>query len=320
MPTDPVRSILDRDLARANVKGVADAAASLLEETVNRATGFFATVADTSRYRMGENESLAPYFVYLHTIEMADGVQELASQGCDRPIVLLVRSQSESLMSLQYMLEDESLWVRRSLSWTYCQYWRQRQMYRSLNPETQEGKQASRDFEADAAIDSFSVDSKVAAAAAANLDQFLDRDQFCEIAEEFQRVKARRRGAFPWYVMFHGPRNLEELARHLERPAVYRYFYRSLSATAHAQDPQALLRHLTGQASTPFVLRSDVEQLGSLSQHSARMLVDATRLLLQRFRPAEMENLSRWYASEFVPRRDRLAELNARAIEGLLKR
>ncbi len=305
MKTDPVLWVLNRDLARVNAKPISDVSSSLLSEVVNFATTAFAIVATTSRG--AENEDLAPFYLYLHTIEMADAAQLLAKEACATAIVPLARSSFEAHLALQYILERSELFSQRSLAWTYVSYRTRRDTYHSLDPEHERGKQARADFENDAVLEPFAIPPEQVRAAAANLDRLLSASQFAEIAAEWESCRRTlKKSSLSWHQLFGGPGNLEDLARHLNRAAEYRFLYRQMSTIAHARDPSRLVRHIAGKAELPTLLRAESNELRNISSIMARTLIATTHLLLNHFRHGEVENFKKWYEAKCKPSFDSL--------------
>ena len=100
MTTEPLKTLLDRELSKADAKEVISIASPLLQELVNYSTNAFARCATSTTGK--ENEDLATLLLYLHIIEMIDGVEVLLSQSCAIPAIPLVRSSFEALIRDNY--------------------------------------------------------------------------------------------------------------------------------------------------------------------------------------------------------------------------
>src|SRR5689334_11860614 len=119
MPTEEFRPLLDREEAINRAKPLIDAAAPLLTELVNHASLAFRRCSVASDNVGGENEDLAPFILYRHTIELIDGIDVLVRSSCVDASVPVLRAALEASLSLDYIMRAD--YVRRSLSWT-CAY------------------------------------------------------------------------------------------------------------------------------------------------------------------------------------------------------
>ena len=78
MRTEPLASLLDRDLSIALARERINLASRVMKEAVNYSTNAFARCADSAKGE--EDEDVAALSLYLHVIEMADGADVLISQ------------------------------------------------------------------------------------------------------------------------------------------------------------------------------------------------------------------------------------------------
>ena len=83
MPTEQLKSLLDRDLSIAFAWDRIDPSSRVVKEIVNFSTNAFARCAQSAKG--DENEDTAALALYLHIIEMADGAEVLISQCCAVP-------------------------------------------------------------------------------------------------------------------------------------------------------------------------------------------------------------------------------------------
>ncbi len=140
MPTESLETILYRDLSKVASKDLIEVCSGLLRELVNHATNAYQRCADSSKEE--ENVDLAVLTLYLHIIEVIDGVEVLISQACATPAIPLVRSAFEALLALEYILERN--YVKRSLSWLAIYAHNRIRSYELLEPATERGKQFQR--------------------------------------------------------------------------------------------------------------------------------------------------------------------------------
>lgn len=293
MPTQPLESILYRDLAKAKAQGLIEIASPLLCELVNYGTNALVRCATSTT---GEkNEDLAVLSLYRHILEMTDGVKILVSDACAVPAIPLVRSTFEALLSIEYIIETEADYVRRSLSWLVAYVYDQLKVYESLDASTERGERFQEALNEDSSVQDIEMPPQALVQERIDrLQNLLSEPQFEEIVEEYESLRSPKR----WYRLFGGPSNRRELAHHLDKSAIYDFLYRRWSSVSHAHD------------FSPFILRTgdgegvirpirDPAELKNVANFSATFMLTATRKLIGKFRPGE--DLRRWYEDEVRP-------------------
>lgn len=292
MPTKPLETILYRELSQVAAKDIIEIASPLLQELVNYSTRAFARCVTSTSGK--ENEDLAVLSLYLHIIEMTDGIEVLVARSCPVPAIPLVRSSFEALLSIEYILEAD--YVRRSLSWL-ADYFRKRlASYKSLDPSTTGGKPFKKTLSKDKVARNVTLpDSTEVQKAIANLQHLMARPQFQPIEAEFNKCKSKDKKRPNWHRLFGGPSNLQQLAERLERHAQYEVLYRKWSTISHAHDFSQLITRTTEGEAAIKGLR-DPSQIKDVTIFAASFILNATRLVLGEFRPGE--DISRWYKRE----------------------
>jgi len=218
MTTKPLETILYRELSKVEAKDIIEIASPLLQELVNYSTNAYARCATSTSG--SEDEDAAILTLYLHIIEMTDGVEVLVSQSCPVPAIPLVRSSFEALLSIKYILEAD--YVRRSLSWL-VDYAHKRLTfyYEFMDPSTNRGKAFQKALRAHEYEEmqnlplppQIEVQQRIA-----NLQDFLAKPHIQPVEAEFQNFKRQYKRRPNWYELFGGPgRSLYELARYLKR-------------------------------------------------------------------------------------------------------
>ena len=109
MPTGPLKGILDLDWVEdARKREPVRSASLLLREVLNYASNVFGRCDHSSG--TGDGPIL---LLYLHMIQMIDGVEVLLSQCCVDAAIPLLRSSFECLLAMDYILEDPDQYERR---------------------------------------------------------------------------------------------------------------------------------------------------------------------------------------------------------------
>jgi hypothetical protein len=294
MPTEPLESILYRDLTIAQARPVIDVAVPLLEELVN--FGTHALVRCATSAQGGEDEDVAAMSLYRHIIEMTDGVAVLLSHSCAYASIPLVRSAFEALISIDYIIESDATYVTRSLSWL-AGYMHQRiQMYELLDPATTRGQGFQHAMSTDDYVQSIPLPEKADIdAAIANLRGLLAMPQFSAIDNDLNALQGRRH----WYRLYGGPNDLRELAHCVGKSALYDFMYRYWSRVSHAEDFGAFLAKAADGQGTIGPIR-DPNEMKNSANFAATVFLSATIAMIRKFRPGE--DIRRWYEREVRPR------------------
>jgi Family of unknown function (DUF5677) len=308
MPTEPAKSILDREGAIARAHESIDQSCLLLREIVNFATVAFTQIAESPVYQgSAENEETAQLILYLHMIEMADGTEVLLSQSCVAPAEPLVRSLFEAYLSIMYILADQAHLAQRSLAWQVGYVHDQIRALERLDPNTTSGATFKQTF-ANSQYGPLTPGGSLPDIQS-SLDDYrglLAQPQFAPIEAEWQRLSqkniSQKNKRIPkWYSLFGGPADLRMLARRLDHEPDYDLLYGNMSTTVHPEDMSR------------FVMLPDDGPGGWVRPlrdpaHMKVLVVTTTGYMLSVLRPLYLRYfpnpalLDAWYQKEVMPR------------------
>ena len=301
MPSKPLHSVLYRELMIAKAQDVLSIATPLFQELVNY--GSMALIRCATSPKGEENEDLAPLSLYRHILEMIDSYEVLISNSCAAPTIPILRSCFEALLSLEYILESDKNYSVRSLCWLAGYVNKRINMYESMLPSTQRGKEFASYVRKDKSIiDLPNPPIKGVKKAISNLEKLLSRKQFSKIQAEYETLGK----SVNWYQLFGGPKNIQSLAYHLERHVQYEFLYRQWSSFAHAHDfSEFLAVSSTGDAGIQGI--RNPELIVRVSRFAGTFMIDATRMMIKKFRPGE--DFSRYYLKEIQEPYNKLSSL-----------
>ncbi len=287
----PNEKILYRELSKVEAKEAIEIASPKLQELVNYSTYAFLRCAEFAKNK--ENEDLAVLVLYLHIIEMTDGIEALISESCINPAIPLVRSSFEALLSIEYIIEDN--YEYRALSWL-AEIARNRMDYlEDFDSETQKGKEFLKMKKNDKNLFNITLPEKeIIKKMKIDPQKLLDSQKYKQIVAEFKRCKKEDKRKPQWYRLFNEGgklKNLKDLAYHLQKPVQYEKLYREWSKITHPLDLNRFFsRNKSGdifiqRLRNPFLI-SDI------ANFTAIIILDATEKLLEKFRPGEnIDNL-----------------------------
>lgn len=295
MPTKPLDSILYRELSKVEAKEIIDIASPLLQELVNYATRALVRCATSIPGKVDKTDQhIAILTLYRHIIEMTDGIEVLISQSCATPAIPLLRSSFEALLSMEYILEKDAEYIRRSFAWLIGWAHKSSDMYERLDPSTLKGQEFKRLCDQDETLSSVKMppSSKVQKAIE-HLQSIISKPHLKDVENEYSSYKKAR----DWYRLFGGPSDLRALAVHLRRGAHYEFLYPQWSTTAHAQDLLPVAP--TGEGRVPIgKLRNPKDlEMKKVANFASTFIIKATRLILGKLREGE-PNFDKWYIRE----------------------
>lgn len=292
MPTEAVETILSRDFSRVAAEQKIAAATPLLTELVNEGTRVFKRSEASSSGDFADTPLL---MLYLHMLEMVDGIQVLVAESCVAPAIPLVRSAYEACLSIEYILESDS--EQRALSWLAAHALSGVEINERFDVTTAVGKAYQAVCAADETTSRIDF-AKLAPLAAAKLAAYrslLDRAELASILTERNRPKRK----YPkWFSLFGGPSNLRELARNLKSEGQYLTLYGQWSRVSHAEDYARFDRRDASADPTVRLIR-DSSQMIEIAWFAASFMLRATRLVLGKFRPSE--SMAAWYLRDVKP-------------------
>ncbi|MCP4580717.1 MAG: hypothetical protein GY839_03820 [candidate division Zixibacteria bacterium] len=305
MPTKALNTILDRNFAIADAKEIINTASPAIKEIVNYSTNTFARCEKSSKAQ--DDEDLAILILFLHTIEMADAIEELVLKSCCNAIVPLLRSIFEALLSVEYILEDD--YRQRALCWNYNYIMNRISMYKLLNKNTTEGKTFIKTIKEDRLLKSLKPkDFLRSKEPIENLKSLLNKEPYKEIESEYFNFKETFHRNPKWYELFNKRMDLLTLARHLKRGALYLFLYRGWCQITHASDISRFISKTDNGQPGIVGLRNSSELANNVT-FTLCFMIDINMHILKKFRPEE--SIASWYIREIRSRFLKLNNLSA---------
>jgi hypothetical protein len=294
MPTDPIEELIPR-IIDPKIKFVLNDFASFLDEIIN----FSAHVLDWCVKKINKGDEFIPVIQsFRHILELSDSISVLVKESCPEPCKMPMRGIFETLLSIEYILEKDTetrgkdfiIWYRHHTL----------RILRRFDPDDNVYKQYISDLSKDSLISGLKpfVVPDIKAKIAKHCNIF-SHPSYIDSENEYQHLK-KKNGKAPisWFSMHNGPNNIEELARHLGRPAQYELIYRPFSDYTHGVaiiEGKFEILEPGKVAISQIRLPTDAQ---FTVQMSASLLLSAMRRLITYFAPDKMPDLSRWYAAE----------------------
>jgi hypothetical protein len=211
-----------------------------------------------------------------HLLEMVDGVHVQLLAGAPSPARILLRSAFEALVSIEYMLKDNT--ERRA--YAYLAGWAQRETAkcRALRKYAQAIEKAAE------------LDERIA-----TLERQLGHPGWKEASDALKGLK-KQHVKPEWYKLYSGPANLADLAAQVGYAAEYDVLYREWSGPTHASDLSRQI--ITGRGTIAFRRLRDPEMFNKVISFAVNFAVKGTRAVLLHYRPEEERAWAAWYVRE----------------------
>jgi hypothetical protein len=280
MPTDPLKAILDRDLSKATIHEPSRDACALLTEIINHGTNFLLRCKEQASIKDGRD--LAILILYRQILELSDSITVMISESCVASSVPLIRSLFEAYVSLEYLLESESEYEKRSIAFIVCWYYRILDVYTHLEDLVNKTKDASA-FKV--GIKGLLINKlhqnirKIQADKEFIQERALNDPNLEDAIQEYRRKTAKRPGRpIEWYSLYGGPDSLAKLSAKLGRESQYYLDYSLWSRYCHAGDPSSLMD------GNEIRRIRELDGFMEILQYSISFLIGGTRLLAAKFK------------------------------------
>lgn len=288
-----------REPSNADLRELLDRLSAVLRRMVDQS---WRTHLECARYgSLPSDIAMAPLALHRHCIEAAEGIAALCAALGSTPASIVLRSQYEAWLGLQYLLEHEGKVKERSLAWIVGDKIEALKAVERMDKRSSTGKAYLAMLKQDRLVSGARRHPQpVVRRLASKLKAELSQPALDATVKSFRARRKHSGRSVEWYSLGGGPRNLAELARHLSVPATHLGLYGGWSSTAHARDSSQLLAptHGGGRVLRPI---NDPTPLPGTVGLSVQLLLDCSTLLLKRLRAGNETNLARWYATEVMP-------------------
>jgi Family of unknown function (DUF5677) len=229
MKYEAVKNILPRE--QPEVIEILEKFSKIIEDAVNFGTHLMKW--ETERKLCGDSE-IVPLLFMRNILEIADGISILIKNSSIETAKTSLRSLLENVFGLQYLLEENT--INRSLSFLVWTTHRDLKFYEKLDAQTQIGKQFNAELKKDKLItDTEFITNIEYLQAKLNSEELLKLPIYRDIETEYQLTNSKTKNP-NWYSLYSGPKNVENLAKHLKHNGIYEVMYRSFSHNVHSTD------------------------------------------------------------------------------------
>lgn len=232
MPTEPYDNILPRNIENLELTRTLSSFSDLIEETVNYSTHVFMWCFETER---GHDENVPIFMSYRHILELLDAISILMRQSCIDPCKVLLRAVFESTLSIEYILENNT--IQRGMDFMVCYYHNELKHYRRWDPDDPMYAEFQSKLRSDKILGNW--DSSEIPDVKDEIDKrnrILELPRYRESEAEYQNLRRQGTRNPKWYSLHSGPSSIEKLAERLDRSGMYHILYRHWSTSVHGTD------------------------------------------------------------------------------------
>lgn len=288
MPTEP-NDLLNREASLTRIAPLVQIANPVLREVINHGTQVWDIC---QRQADGEpDEHLPVFLLYMHVLDMADGIEILLSNSSVYPTKPLLRSMFEAYMGIDYILEKDS--KRRSFAWLAAQSRAKLRAYTAMSSTTQAGRALRKEMEQDDVATAVNLPDDVTRPAIENIEALLKQENYKDALRELKRVE-KKKSKSEWYSAYGGPNNLRELAKRLHHLSSYEWLYRHWSTIVHATDTGPRLTK--GRSGPAIYSLRHPDEFMIVANMAVYIVIAATQTLVKKFAPEY--DFRGWYVAE----------------------
>jgi hypothetical protein len=220
----PISHILSR-----TPKEELNSLSSLLDDTINFGTHLLHwDIEQNTQHK----ENIVFQMFFKNILEIGDAISILVYNSSIINTKSLIRVLIENMLSLEYLLEKDSR--NRALAYIVANTHKEIERCDKMDSDTEAGKQYKAQLMKDKVFEKAPFinipDCKKQKEGHLRSLQFPDLK---EVEEEYQNTHAKKKNPY-WYALYDGPKNVEQLAKHLKHHALYETFYRGYSENIHS--------------------------------------------------------------------------------------
>ena len=283
--TEPLKQLYDPESVKKQAEPLIKIIDPLLEEEINRATQLLQqcleAIAETGTKE--RDKTIPAISLFLHIIEISDGIHELLRQVCTDAAAPLLRALFESMLSLRFIV-DKIDNPDVAMAWYVNSLKQRRTALEKADPVTKSRKKKARKGVAPTPTLDEKKRSKAFNAELKRLNRRIDVD-YKALAQKIKNKK--------WYAPFGGGASLEQLAANLQFRKGYT-LYRMWSTRIHSTDTDFLLG--SSEKGHPiFRGIRDPSKLKDYGSLTSTMLLNSIRTMAEGYCPKV--DIGSWYVN-----------------------
>lgn len=184
----------------------------------------------------GVEENIPITMMLRHFLEMTDAISILVKNSSIDPCKPLLRGILETFLGLEYILERDT--KNRALGFLIWHSHKNLKLSKKFTPGEKSNNLFMSKLKKDKILkgEMTPLDLPGFEEHILELDELISLPIYATAEREYQSFISQRKKEPAWFQLFNGPANIEQLANHLNRQALYEIPYRNWSGPTHGTD------------------------------------------------------------------------------------
>ena len=288
MGTEPVKTILTREIIEEQNKNLCEENTKFLEEIINFLTVTVHKFIKSTKGKFQENENFALPMLLFHLIEISDAIRVLISVGIPYQCAIHLRSLFETHLYIKLILEEKDQFITRSLMWlTFCCH-ENIETYKKFVNGTYDEINKNNKIKIPA---KYFEKKAIAINKINNLENLLKKEHFNKIEKTYNERKIRN-----WYNLVDETLNsLRDLSIRFRCEMEYEMVYKQYSKKVHGTDYQDYVKRMANKNN--YILH-DREGTSEITGYTSNWLLASIQLIFINFIEDDYELLRNCYIKE----------------------
>lgn len=289
--TEPVKDLHPKEI-EPEVKKLLNQFSDLISETVNYGTHILNWDVQKAT---GSDENIPITLMLRHILELTDSISILVKESSIDPCKPLLRAALESLLQLEYILEEKT--VERSLSFLVWNYHKQIKFSKKLIPGDLSNSELKRKMQMDKLMASNpntpiiqGLENHIA-----NMERAIQQPLYQAAENEYQRLRTNGSKVKNWYELYSNLKSFEQLANHLNRQALYEILYRGWSGPTHGTDILQGKLSKSQDGMGEIVQMRFVKDAQTVTYYAMLLNIMTFQMMTEKRIPDYAQNRAQWY-------------------------
>jgi len=287
----PIDDFIPREIENKELEKLLTEFSEGLERVVDFGSNVFKYDLDKNR---GSDENIPITLTLRHFIELADAIAILIKKASVDPAKLLLRGALEAYFGLEYLFEADT--QNRAMAFMVCYIHKKLKFFAKFDPNKPQSQQFQASIRNDRLQPDFSSSQHTKFEIEKNKWEALLQKPIYQSAEaDYQRLINSGESNPSWYRLFNGPRNIEQLAKHLKLTIFYEILYRQWSGPTHGTDIFEGKIFGNADGSADIVQIRYAKDAQSVTSSAIALSLKVYKLYMEKRIPERLEEYNNWY-------------------------
>lgn len=236
--------------------------------------------------------------LYRHILDIGDSIGTLMRFGSASSSAILLRTLFESVIGLEFLLQDNAFHADRANCYWACHRIRQMENFTKYDPSTESGREFHQILDSDQSLSTASFPRKDHSEERKILEDVLSRAGYKEHWDKYKHAKKKKQPR-DWYALCSTANNIRELSKLVGMHAQYAILYAQLSTIAHGADVITdVLSFKGGTGAFIHQVRGPENKIDTVANFAATYLLQSNQKILDTYYPGKndlRDMFGQWY-------------------------